>query len=802
MRLPIDDILPELIAALARAGRAVLQAPPGAGKTTRVPLALLEAGAVQGRILMLEPRRLAARAAAERMAQTLGEGVGQTIGYRMRGDSKTSPATRIEVVTEGILTRMIQDAPDLPEIGAIIFDEFHERSLNADLGLALSWELRGALRPDLKILVMSATLDAAPVAALLDDAPLVTSAGQAFEVVTHHLPAPLPKETRLERAMADLILQALHKTEGGILAFLPGQGEIARTAALLDLPRDIRLHQLYGAMPLAAQRAAITPEADGARKLVLATSIAETSLTITDISVVIDSGRARRARFDPASGMTRLVTEPVSRAEADQRRGRAGRVSAGICYRNWTKGSEGALPAFPPAEIEAADLTGLALELALWGSADGLAFLTQPPLGALAEARALLQGLGGLDAEGRITAHGRAMAAMPLHPRLAHMLLSGDARAARIAALLGERDPLQGQTSQSDLKLRLRLLDGPAGKSPPLARIRQEMARLKPLATGRALSDAQYLALAYPDRIGMRRKGDAPRYILSGGKGAIFDAGDELAGARLIVASDLDGNPREARIRGALALTETELRDIYGDQIAWQKICDWNPRLRRVETKLQERFGALILDERHDPKPNPEEVTKALCAGIRDLGLNALGWTRGATFLRARIAFAGLADVRDEALLARLEEWALPFLGTARTADDLGRFDPSEGLKLLVGYEALAELDRLAPAHWTTPLGRQVAIDYGDAQPGIALRIQEVFGVTEHPRIGPDRLPIKFTLLSPAQRPIQVTQDLPQFWEGSYADVRKDMRAQYPRHPWPEDPRAADPTLRAKPRGT
>ncbi|MCV2877101.1 ATP-dependent helicase HrpB [Rhodobacteraceae bacterium XHP0102] len=802
MHLPIDDILPELIAALARAGRAVLQAPPGAGKTTRVPLALLEAGAVKGRILMLEPRRLAARAAAERMAQTLGEGVGQTIGYRMRGDSKTGPATRIEVVTEGILTRMIQEAPDLPEIGAIIFDEFHERSLNADLGLALSWELRGTLRPDLQILVMSATLDAAPVAALLDDAPLITSAGQAFEVVTHHRAAPLPKDTRLERAMADLIARALRESDGGILAFLPGQGEIARTAALLDLPPNVRLHQLYGAIPLEAQRAAITPEADGARKVVLATSIAETSLTISDISVVIDSGRARRARFDPASGMTRLVTEPVSRAEADQRRGRAGRVAAGICYRNWTKGSEGALPAFPPAEIEAADLTGLALELALWGSADGLAFLTPPPAGALAEARALLQGLGGLDAEGRITAHGRAMAAMPLHPRLAHMLLSGDARAARIAALLGERDPLQGQTSQSDLTLRLRLLDGKAGHTPTIARIRQEVARLAPLAKGRALSDAQYLALAYPDRIGLRRAGDAPRYILSGGKGAAFDAGDELAATRLIVASDLDGNSREARIRGALPISEAELRDIYGAQITWQKICDWNPRLRRVEAKLQERFGALSLDARNDPNPDPDKIAAALCAGIRDLGLNALGWTRGATFLRARIAFAGLADVSDAALLARLEDWALPYLGTARSADDLGRFDPSEGLKLLVGYEALPELDRLAPAHWTTPLGRQVAIDYSDAQPAIALRIQEVFGVTEHPRIGPDRLPIKFTLLSPAQRPIQVTQDLPQFWEGSYADVRKDMRAQYPRHPWPEDPRAADPTLRAKPRGT
>ncbi|AHM04149.1 ATP-dependent helicase HrpB [Roseibacterium elongatum DSM 19469] len=600
MTLPIDTILPELIAALEAQGCAVLQAPPGAGKTTRVPLALLQAGSFKGRLLMLEPRRLAARAAAERMADTLGETVGGTVGYRIRGEARVSKETRIEVVTEGILTRMIQDDPDLAGVGALVFDEFHERSLNADLGLALAWEVRGALRPDLRLLVMSATLDAGPVAAMLDDAPLVTSQGRAFPVTTRWLDRPLPRDTRWEGEMAQLIQQAMAEAPGGCLAFLPGEGEIRRVAALLEgrLPSDVHLRPLYGPMPFAEQRAAIRPEARG-RKLVLATSIAETSLTIEDVRIVVDGGRSRRARFDPGSGMSRLVTEPVSRAEAEQRRGRAGRVAEGVCYRLWTKGQEGALPAFPPAEIEATDLAGLALELAAWGADDGLAFLTPPPEGAMAEARALLQGLGALDAAGRITAHGRALVRLPLHPRLGHLVRLGGPGAARLAALLAERDPLRGRGA--DLALRLRALDDPAAMGADrgaVARIRQEAKRLARFEDGPPLSLGAQAALAYPDRVGLRRKGGAPRYVLSGGKGAVLPEGDSLAGQRLIVATDLDGDPREARIRQAAVLSEAELRASHGDTIRWVETCRWSRRHRRVEARRQERFGALVLEDR------------------------------------------------------------------------------------------------------------------------------------------------------------------------------------------------------------
>ncbi len=462
-RLPIDEAIPALIAALRAAGRAVLQAPPGAGKTTRVPLALLEDGLVTGRIVMLEPRRLAARAAAERMAETLGESVGQTVGYRIRGEAKVSKATRIEVVTEGILTRMMQSDPELAGIGALIFDEFHERSLNADLGLALAWEARGALRPDLVLLVMSATLDAEPVAAMLDAAPVITSEGRAYPVETRWIARPSDASLRFESAIAGLVTQAAEETEGGILVFLPGEGEIRRVEALLKgrLPAECAIRPLFGAMDFAAQRAAIAPARTG-RKVVLATAIAETSLTIEDIRVVVDAGRARRARFDPASGMARLVTERVTKAEAEQRRGRAGRVAPGTCYRLWTKGEEGGLAAFPPPEIAASDLAGLALELALWGSdGGGLAFLTPPPSPALAEARALLRGLGALDEDGRITAHGRALAALPLHPRLGHMLVTSGPEAATLAALLAERDPVRG--APADLSLRLVAIRDPKG---------------------------------------------------------------------------------------------------------------------------------------------------------------------------------------------------------------------------------------------------------------------------------------------------------------------------------------------------
>ncbi|MDF2140915.1 ATP-dependent helicase HrpB [Paenirhodobacter sp. CAU 1674] len=815
-RLPIDDALPALKTALAAAGRAVLMAPPGAGKTTRVPLALL--GQVTGRIVMLEPRRLAARAAAERMAETLGEPVGQTVGYRIRGEAKTSRATRIEVVTEGILTRMIQSDPELTGIGLVIFDEFHERSLNADLGLALVWEARGALREDLQILVMSATLDAEPVAALLGDAPVVRSEGRAYPVETRWLPRPVPAGMRLEPAVAALIEQAVLESAetglgGGVLVFLPGEGEIRRVEALLSgrLPPGVAIRPLFGAMDFAAQRAAIAPAPAG-RKIVLATSIAETSLTIQDIRVVVDAGRARRLRFDPGSGMARLVTERVSRAEAEQRRGRAGRVAEGLCYRLWTKGEEGALPAFAPPEIAVADLAGLALELALWGS-DGadLAFLTPPPAPALAEARALLTGLGALDAQGRITAHGRALAALPLHPRLGHMLVTAGPEAATLAATLAERDPIRG--APADLGLRIAAVANPgryeaehphAVHRSTVERIRTEAKRLARMVqpAARRFSLAEMAALAYPDRIGLRRKGDDARYVLSGGKGAVVDAADPLGKSRLIVASDLDGDPREARVRQGIALADAELRALYGDQIGWVDVCEWSRREGRVVARRQERFGALVLDDRHWPDAPPEALARGALDGLRQIGLTL---TPAARRFRARVDIlradgADLPDLSDAALLAG--EALLPFLRGKRSEADLRGMDLTEALRAQLDWEQMSLLDRLAPSHFETPLGRRVPIDYDGEAPAIEVKLPEMYGVTTHPTVGPKRHPLRISLLSPGMKPIQVTMDLPGFWDGSYAEVRKEMRGRYPRHPWPENPREADPTTRAKPRGT
>jgi ATP-dependent helicase HrpB len=815
-RLPIDDALPALKTALAAAGRAVLMAPPGAGKTTRVPLALL--GQVTGRIVMLEPRRLAARAAAERMAETLGEPIGQTVGYRIRGEAKTSRATRIEVVTEGILTRMIQSDPELTGIGLVIFDEFHERSLNADLGLALVWEARGALREDLQILVMSATLDAEPVAALLGDAPVVRSEGRAYPVETRWLPRPVPAGMRLEPAVAALIEQAVIESAetglgGGVLVFLPGEGEIRRVEALLGgrLPPGVAIRPLFGAMDFAAQRAAIAPAPTG-RKIVLATSIAETSLTIQDIRVVVDAGRARRLRFDPGSGMARLVTERVSRAEAEQRRGRAGRVAEGLCYRLWSKGEEGALPAFAPPEIAVADLAGLALELALWGS-DGadLAFLTPPPAPALTEARTLLTGLGALDAQGRITAHGRALAALPLHPRLGHMLATAGPEAATLAATLAERDPIRG--APADLALRIAAVANPGRYESDhphtvhrstVERIRTEAKRLARMVqpAARRFSLAEMAALAYPDRIGLRRKGDDARYVLSGGKGAVVDATDPLGKSRLIVASDLDGDPREARVRQGIALADAELRALYGDQIGWNDVCEWSRREGRVLARRQERFGALVLDDRHWPDAPPEALARGALDGLRQIGLTL---TPAARRFRARVDIlradgADLPDLSDAALLAG--EALLPFLRGKRTEADLRGMDLTEALRAQLDWEQMSLLDRLAPSHFETPLGRRVPIDYDGEAPAIEVKLPEMYGVTTHPTVGPKRHPLRISLLSPGMKPIQVTMDLPGFWDGSYAEVRKEMRGRYPRHPWPENPREADPTTRAKPRGT
>nr|WP_245222581.1 ATP-dependent helicase HrpB [Ruegeria sp. HKCCSP351] len=811
LRLPIDDAIPGLLDTLRAQGRAVLQAPPGAGKTTRVPLAMLEAGLCGGRIVMLEPRRLAARAAAERMAETLGERAGQSVGYRVRGDAKVSKDTRIEVVTEGILTRMLQSDPDLPGIGAVIFDEFHERSLNADLGLALCLEVTGALRDDLILLAMSATLNADPVGRLMA-APLVTSEGRSFPVEMRWLDRPLGPQARRLDALVDLVVEAERETRatgGGILVFLPGEGEIRRAEAALTgrLPASCTVRPLFGAMPFAAQREAIAPVETG-RKVVLATSIAETSLTIPDIRVVVDMGQARRARFDPGSGMSRLVTERVTRAEATQRAGRAGRVAEGLCYRLWSKGEDGALAAYPPAEIEAADLTGLALELALWGAdAADLAFLTPPPEGAMAEARALLAMLGALDGKGRITEHGRALAALPLHPRLGHMLVRAGPNAAPLAALMAERDPLRGapvdialrQEALRDVRTfqRNRVWQVNLGA---VNRINAEAKRLTKQAGSKTddLSAAAMAALAYPDRIGQRRKGDAPRYVLSGGKGVVLDSGDSLGAAPFLVVTDTDGNPREAKVRMATQISEREIRELFTDQIDWVEVCAWSKRERRVVSRQQERFGAITLDDRIWKDVPDDAVARAMLDGVRDLGLRLDG---AAARLAARVELVradgvDLPDFSVEGLMAELDGWLLPMLSGVKSAEDWKRFDLLPALRARLDWAQTQELDRRAPGSFETPLGRKVPIDYGAAVPEISVRLQELFGVTRHPVVGGQ--PLKITLLSPAQRPIQITRDLPGFWAGSYADVRKDMRAQYPKHPWPEDPTQADPTLRAK----
>ena len=806
--LPIEDAIPDLRDALAQYGRAVLVAPPGAGKTTRVPLALMDR--IKGRIVMLEPRRLAARAAAERMAATLGEAVGNRVGYRIRGESV--PGSRIEVVTEGILTRMIQSDPSLDGIGCVIFDEFHERSLNADLGLALVWEARGALREDLVLLVMSATLDAEPVATLLDAAPIVRSEGRAFPVQTRWLDRPLPAGFRLVDEAARLIVRAEAETRdtgtrdagGSLLAFLPGEGEIRRVMAQLG-GTGCEVLPLYGALDAKAQRVALSPPGDR-RRIVLATSIAETSLTIPEVRVVVDAGRARRARFDPGSGMSRLVTERVSRAEADQRRGRAGRVAPGICYRMWAQAEEGALPGFAPPEIMVADLAGLALELATWGAEPAdLAFLTPPPDAAMAEARALLQGLQALDGQGRIIDHGRALARLPLHPRIGHMLLRAGRDAAELSALLSDRDPLRG--APADLMLRLQAIRDPkiyAARHPwdanrgAIQRLRDEVIRLRRMAPdAREFSPGAMAALAYPDRIGLRRKGDDPRYVLSGGKGAVMDATDPLARQRLIVALDLDGDTREARIRLAASLDEADLRAIHGDRIETLRICEWSRREGRIMAREQERLGALILSDRVWTDAPDAAIAAAALEGLRQDGLP---WTRAAARLRARIALVdGLGPTDDASLLAD-GDWLLPWLGRVRNLSDLRALDLTEPLKARIGWAGQQMLDQQVPAHFVTPLGRKVPIDYDHETPSIELRLQELFGVTRHPVVG--SRPLRISLLSPGGKPVQVTTDLPGFWASSYADVRKDMRGRYPRHPWPEDPTEADPTTRAKPRGT
>ena len=805
--LPIYEVTDDLISALKHHKRAVLSAPPGAGKTTAVPLEILRAGLVTGKIVMLEPRRLAARAAAERMAEMLDEPVGDSVGYRIKGEQKTSQQTKIEVVTEGILTRIIQSDPELSGIGCVIFDEFHERSLHADLGLALCLEIAEAFRDDLCLLVMSATLEAEPVSRLLGDAPIVTSDGRSFPVDPIWLDRPQPKSISFEIGLRDLILNALNDTTGGMLVFLPGEREIKTLAALLKphLGPEYVLHLLYGALPFDQQRAAIRPLNHG-RKIVLATSIAETSLTIEDIRVVVDSGKARRAEFDPGTGMARLVTTRVSKHEATQRMGRAGRVAAGKCYKFWSQPEDGGMSLSSPAEMEVADLSSLALELALWGAeAAELAFLSPPHPTRLAEAQSLLSMLSALNLDGIITEHGKALARLPLHPRLGHLLAKAGKNGAMLAALLGERDVLSREAPK-DFSLRLDLLKNPdafkdsysyAVNFPALSRVKKDAADLKKLApkTTETYSPAQMLALAFPDRIGKRRKGQEQRYLLSGGTGAYFSTPDPVGNSPFIVAAELDGQKKEAGIRRAIAITEAEIRELFSDDITHVKSCKWSKRETRVIARQFEMLGAISLSSLLWKDPPQDQFAHAMSEGIGDIGLAFSDKEK--TFM-SRLAAAGppYRDVTEAFLLETMENWLMPYLQGITTAKDWREFNKLPALEAMFSYSEMEKLNRIAPASFVTPLGRKIPIFYHDDKPEISLKLQEMFGQKTHPTVAGK--PLVVTLLSPAGRPLQTTTDIPGFWKTSYFDVRKDMRGRYPKHPWPENPQEALPSLRTK----
>jgi len=829
--LPVDDALPMLRAALRDAGGAVLQAPPGAGKSTRVPLALLGESWLSGaRIIMLEPRRLAARAVARRMAQTLGESVGDTVGYRVRRDTRISRRTRIEVVTEGILTRMLQRDPTLEGTGLVIFDEFHERSIHADLGLALVLQSRALVRPDLRLLVMSATLDGEPIARLLGDVPTVTSEGRAFPVdVRYRERAPTQ---RIEAATAAAARHALAHDTGDVLVFLPGAGEIRRVAeAIADDAARAGAHvaPLYGDLPQEAQDRAIAPSRDGERKIVLATPIAETSLTIEGVRVVIDSGLARAPRFSPRSGMTQLETVRISRASSEQRCGRAGRVAPGICYRLWHAAEQHALVPHAPPEIMQTDLASLALELAAAGITDPaeLRWLDPPPAAAFAQARALLAVLGAIDAtSGGITPHGRAMAELPLHPRLAHMLLAAErigavGVACDIAALLGERDIVRGvgSTPDADLRLRVELVRARGERAgvvghgevdvATLRRVRSESEVLRRQLGIRASGDdAEHagivLAFAYPDRIAQRRDGGGGRFLLRNGGGAALTHPQALTAASFIVAAELGGETPDARIFLAAPLERDDIEAHFGDQITIEEQHAWDDAAGRVRATRRERFGAIVLRETRG-EVDPERAATLLLDAIRRGGIEALPWTDEARQLRERLAFLHARepdrwpDVADTALLASLDEWLAPHLAGIASRDELHGVALAPLLIATLEDGRRSELDRRAPTHYVAPTGTRAAIDYGDVNaPAVDVRLQELFGVAETPTVDGGRVPLTLRLLSPARRPVQVTRDLPGFWRGSYAAVRKEMKGRYPKHPWPDDPLAAAPTRRAK----
>ena len=825
--LPIDRILPTVAETLAAHAAAVVLAAPGAGKTTRIPLALLEAPWLVGKsILMLEPRRLAARMAAKRMAETIGESVGGTVGFRVRLESKVSARTRIEVVTEGILTRRLQTDSDLASVGLLIFDEFHERSLDADLGLALALDVQRGLRPDLKILVMSATLDDQAISQLLGGVPVIACDHRPFPVETRYLDKTAGED--LTRETVSLIRQALDEETGSILAFLPGEGEIRRAVAALEqaqLPSNVIVAPLFGALAPEDQERAVDPPLANMRKVVLATTIAETSLTIEGVRVVVDCGYKRAPRFDVSRGMTQLATVRVSKAAAEQRRGRAGRLEPGVCYRLWTAPEDRGLKAYDDPEMLQADLAPLVLDLAAWGVADpgALSWMTPPPPGAVAQAQDLLRRLDALDAAGRITPEGKAMAALPLHPRLAHLVRRGHdlgvgSLACDAAALLAERDILVG-TRDPDLRLRLEAVIGRREgrvNHAALARVKAAARQIRGLvrktgndAAASAEAAGVLVALAYPDRIAQRR--GQGRYRLSGGGGAFVDPADPLAAQDFLAVADLDGAARDARIYLAAPITQAEIENAFSANITEVYDIAWDAREQIVQSRRQRRLGALILSERPLTKADPAAVQAAMIAGIRDIGLAALPWSDGARTLQQRVAVLrrafpedGWPDMSDAALTATLDQWLGPYLGGVTRRNHLAGIDINEALRSLLIWPQPQKLDELAPTHLAVPSGSSIAVDYSaDGGPALHVKLQEVFGLRTTPAVAGGRMPVTLHLLSPARRALAVTRDLQSFWANIYPQVRGEMRGQYPRHIWPESPLEATAVRRTiKPRGT
>ncbi|MBF9233751.1 ATP-dependent helicase HrpB [Microvirga alba] len=814
--LPIDAVLADLTESLRARANAVLVAPPGAGKTTRVPLVLLDEPWVQGKkLILLEPRRLAARAAADRMARTLGEAVGETVGLRVRLGSKISRKTRIEVVTEGVFARMILDDPSLEGVAAVLFDEFHERSLDADLGLALALDAQGGLREDLRLLVMSATLDGARVAKLLGSAPVIESEGRAYPVETRYLGRD--PNRRIDEQVADAVIRALRAETGSILVFLPGQGEIRRVETFLRervTDPTIDIAPLYGALERGEQDLAVSPAKPGRRKVVLATSIAETSLTIEGVRVVIDSGLARVPVFEPNIGLTRLETVRVSRAAADQRRGRAGRTEPGVSYRLWEEAATGALEAFSRPEILSADLAPLLLDCAAWGVTDpaNLAFLDPPPKPAVKEARALLQQLLAVDDDGRITETGRRLRNLPLPPRLGRMVLiageSGQARdAADLAAVLVERG-LGGDVV--DLSERVeRFRRDRSKRAEDMRRMAEGWAKASASSPkGEPHSIGALLTLAYPDRLAKAR-GKPGEYLMANGRGAVLEAHDRLAKEPYLAVAEISGGAASARILAAVPIAPEEIEAFVGDKIEQREEVTFDRQARALRARGVRRYGALSLNERPLPVPMTEEAARALAAGLMSLGIDALPFSKALAQWRERVMFLRKAegdewpDLSDEALVATAEEWLAPHLVGKTSLNEIGADLLSEALRSLLPWNLQRRLDAEAPTHIEVPTGSQIPVDYGAEEgPVLAVRVQELFGLDKHPTIAAGRVPLILHLLSPAQRPIQITRDLPGFWRGSWAAVRADMRGQYPKHPWPEDPLTAPPTRRAKPRGT